>query len=110
MQQIADGFMIFTRASFCSVIGYHKKRMSDPTYVDGWKTTDPMQEIRKQRTEIELIGSFNKNNQNGAIDEETLIKTVISELTKRYKYTPDPEFVKSHLDILIHVQDLTRGM
>lgn len=83
--------------------------MSDPTYVDGWNLKDPMEVIRKQRTEIELIGSFNKYNKNGSIAVDELIAHAISELDKRYKYKPTEDYCSKALDVLLHMHDLSRG-
>lgn len=84
--------------------------MSDPTYVEGWKTSDPLEEIRKQRTEIEIVNSFNRlAAASGSVADEELIKHTIEEVSKRYRFAPAKDAVSLALDRLIHLKDLSRG-
>jgi len=86
--------------------------MSDPTFVPHWNESDPRLMIRQQRTEIEVLASFRRLS---AASGETklkrgpIVEATISELTKRYKYTPTPEFVEDRIAHLISKREILEG-
>lgn len=43
------------------------RTMSDPTYVEGWNLQDPMDAIRRHRTDIELIAMYNMHHEKKSV-------------------------------------------
>ncbi len=84
--------------------------MSDPTFVDGWNKGNHLEDIRRSRTEIELIHMFNVHNKNGTMNANDLIKKCIETLDSRYNFKADVEYTLKRLNQLVKVNDLARGM
>jgi hypothetical protein len=69
--------------------------MSEEAYQEGWRTNDPMADIKRFRTEIALTTAFGQNNKKGSITFEELARLSVSELADKYKHTTDPRFASS---------------
>jgi len=85
--------------------------MSEPAYVEGWRDSEPMEEIRRFRIEIYLQQAFDSITQEEKrteVESKKLMDRTISELEKQYKYKPELSRVQERLDYLVRIGVLLR--
>jgi len=78
-------------------MSFRRTRGFDDAYSIGWRLADPMEEIRRYRTEIVLNDVFQFNNKDGSMTLSELIDLTAKQLDEKFLFKPTREYIEERL-------------